>query len=147
MTTVERGTTITKNDVNISTIEHLLAAVVGLQIDNILIQIDSEEVPILDGSSKEFIECLESCDFMDQDAARNYFEISEKILYIDEKNNVEIAAYPHSNYRITCMVDYNSEVLGSQHHTLKKFQNLRKRYQKQEHFVSFMKLNNFIQKT
>ena len=60
MTTVERGTTITKNDVNISTIEHLLAAVVGLQIDNILIQIDSEEVPILDGSSKEFIESLES---------------------------------------------------------------------------------------
>ena len=58
VTTVERGTTITKNDVNISTIEHLLAAVVGLQIDNILIQIDSEEVPILDGSSKEFIECL-----------------------------------------------------------------------------------------
>ncbi|MBE1616079.1 UDP-3-O-acyl-N-acetylglucosamine deacetylase, partial [Flavobacterium sp. SaA2.13] len=79
------GTTITKNDVNISTIEHLLAAVVGLQIDNILIQIDSEEVPILDGSSKEFIECLESCDFMDQDAARNYIEISDKILYKDDE--------------------------------------------------------------
>ena len=120
VTSVERGTTISKNNVNISTIEHLLAAIVGLQIDNILIQIDSEEVPILDGSSIEFIKCLENCDFKDQDAARNYIEISDKLLYKDEKNNVEIAAYPHSNYRITCMVDYNSEILGSQHHTLNK---------------------------
>ena len=134
VTTVERGTTITKNDVNISTIEHLLAAVVGLQIDNILIQIDSEEVPILDGSSKEFIECLESCDFMDQDAARNYIEISEKILYKDDENNVEIAAYPHSNYRITCMVDYNSEVLGSQHHTLNKISKFKKEISKARTF-------------
>ena len=134
VTTVERGTTITKNDVNISTIEHLLAAVVGLQIDNILIQIDSEEVPILDGSSKEFIECLESCDFMDQDAARNYIEISDKILYKDDENNVEIAAYPHSNYRITCMVDYNSEVLGSQHHTLNKISKFKKEISKARTF-------------
>ena len=97
-----------------------------IPIDVEVIQIDSEEVPILDGSSKEFIECLESCDFMDQDAARNYIEISEKILYKDDENNVEIAAYPHSNYRITCMVDYNSEVLGSQHHTLNKISKFKK---------------------
>ena len=117
---VERGTKLSQNNATIATVEHLLAAIVGLQIDNILIQIDGEEIPILDGSSIEFLECLESCEFKDQDAARNYIEISDKIHYKDDENNVEIAIYPHNNHRITCMVDYNSEILGSQHHTLNK---------------------------
>ena len=117
---VERGTTLSQNNATVATVEHLLAAIVGLQIDNIMIQIDGEEIPILDGSSIEFLECLESCEFKDQDAARNYIEISDKIHYKDDKNNVEIAIYPHNNHRITCMVDYNSEILGSQHHTLNK---------------------------
>ena len=76
---VERGTTIKQNDATISTVEHLLAAIVGLQIDNILIQIDGEEIPILDGSSKLFTDCLEQCGLKTQDAARKYIEISEKL--------------------------------------------------------------------
>ena len=123
---VERGTTIKQNDATISTVEHLLAAIVGLQIDNILIQIDGEEIPILDGSSKHFIECLEKCGLKTQDAARKYIEISEKITYNDEENNVEISIYPHNDYRITSMVDYNSEILGSQHYTLNKISNFKK---------------------
>lgn len=123
---VERGTTIKQNDATISTVEHLLAAIVGLQIDNILIQIDGEEIPILDGSSKYFIECLEKCGLKTQDAARKYIEISEKITYNDEENNVEISIYPHNDYRITSMVDYNSEILGSQHYTLNKISNFKK---------------------
>ena len=123
---VERGTTIKQNDATISTVEHLLAAIVGLQIDNILIQIDGEEIPILDGSSKYFIECLEKCGLKTQDAARKYIEISEKITYNDEENNVEISIYPHNDYRITSMVDYNSEILGSQHYTLNQISNFKK---------------------
>ena len=123
---VERGTTIKQNDATISTVEHLLAAIVGLQIDNILIQIDGEEIPILDGSSKYFIECLEKCGLKTQDAARKYIEISEKITYNDEENNVEISIYPHNDYRITSMVDYNSEILGGQHYTLNKISNFKK---------------------
>ena len=123
---VERGTTIKQNDATVSTVEHLLAAIVGLQIDNILIQIDGEEIPILDGSSKHFIECLEKCGLKTQDAARKYIEISEKITYNDEENNVEISIYPHNDYRITSMVDYNSEILGSQHYTLNKISNFKK---------------------
>lgn len=123
---VERGTTIKQNDATISTVEHLLAAIVGLQIDNILIQIDGEEIPILDGSSKYFIECLEKCGLKSQDAARKYIEISEKITYNDEENNVEISIYPHNDYRITSMVDYNSEILGSQHYTLNQISNFKK---------------------
>ena len=123
---VERGTTIKQNDATVSTVEHLLAAIVGLQIDNILIQIDGEEIPILDGSSKYFIECLEKCGLKTQDAARKYIEISEKITYNDEENNVEISIYPHNDYRITSMVDYNSEILGSQHYTLNQISNFKK---------------------
>ena len=123
---VERGTTIKQNDATISTVEHLLAAIVGLQIDNILIQIDGEEIPILDGSSKYFIECLEKCGLKTQDAARKYIEISEKITYNDVENNVEISIYPHNDYRITSMVDYNSEILGSQHYTLNQISNFKK---------------------
>ena len=123
---VERGTTIKQNDATISTVEHLLAAIVGLQIDNILIQIDGEEIPILDGSSKYFIECLEKCGLKTQDAARKYIEISEKITYNDEENNVEISIYPHNDYRITSLVDYNSEILGSQHYTLNQISNFKK---------------------
>ena len=123
---VERGTTISENNGKVSTIEHLLAALVGLQIDNILIQIDGPEVPIMDGSSIEFVKCLEKCKTREQDAARKYLEIPNSISYKDEKNNVEIAAYPFDDYRVTVMVDYNSQVLGSQHHTLNKIDNFKK---------------------
>ena len=123
---VERGTTIKQNDATVSTVEHLLAAIVGLQIDNILVQIDGEEIPILDGSSKYFIDCLEKCGLKTQDAARKYIEISEKITYNDEENNVELSIYPHNDYRITSMVDYNSEILGSQHYTLNQISNFKK---------------------
>ena len=123
---VERGTTISENNGKVSTIEHLLAALVGLQIDNILIQIDGPEVPIMDGSSIEFVKCLEKCKTREQDAARKYLEIPKSISYKDEKNNVEIAAYPFDDYRVTVMVDYNSQVLGSQHHTLNTVDNFKK---------------------
>ena len=123
---VERGTTISENNGKVSTIEHLLAALVGLQIDNILIQIDGPEVPIMDGSSIEFVKCLEKCKIREQDAVRKYLEIPNSISYKDEKNNVEIAAYPFDDYRVTVMVDYNSQVLGSQHHTLNKVDNFKK---------------------
>tara|TARA_B110001454_G_scaffold125590_1_gene117192 strand:- start:530 stop:1921 length:1392 start_codon:yes stop_codon:yes gene_type:complete len=123
---VERGTTISENNGKVSTIEHLLAALVGLQIDNILIQIDGPEVPIMDGSSIEFVKCLEKCKIREQDAVRKYLEIPNSISYKDEKNNVEIAAYPFDDFRVTVMVDYNSQVLGSQHHTLNKVDNFKK---------------------
>ena len=123
---VERGTTISENNGKVSTIEHLLAALIGLQIDNILIQIDGPEVPIMDGSSIEFVKCLEKCKIREQDAARKYLEIPKSISYKDKKNNVEISAYPFDDYRVTVMVDYNSQVLGSQHHTLNKIDNFKK---------------------
>ena len=115
---VSRGTTLKENDAVINTVEHTLAAIVGLEIDNILIQIDGPEPPIMDGSSIEFIKVLEKAGIKEQNATKSYFEIQENVVYEDKKNNVEIAAYPLDEFRTTVMVDYNSPVLGSQHVTL-----------------------------
>ncbi|HLS96898.1 bifunctional UDP-3-O-[3-hydroxymyristoyl] N-acetylglucosamine deacetylase/3-hydroxyacyl-ACP dehydratase [Sphingobacterium allocomposti] len=110
-----RGTTISQNGASISTIEHLMAALVGLQVDNVLIEIDGPEVPILDGSSKIYVEKLREAGFVDQDADRDYYEIKDNISYVEKERKVEIIAMPLDGYRLTCMIDFNSPVLGSQH--------------------------------
>lgn len=110
-----RGTTITQNGASVSTIEHLMAALVGLQLDNVLIEIDAPEVPILDGSSAIFIDGIQEVGFVEQDAERDFFEVTDNIHYSDADNKVEIVAMPVDGYRITCMIDFNSPVLGSQH--------------------------------
>jgi len=113
-----RGTTIAVGEAKVHTVEHTLAALVGLEIDNILIQIDGPEPPIMDGSSIAFLEALESAGLEDQNVPRNFFEVPDGIFYQDAENNIEIAALPLDDYRVTTMVDYNSAVLGSQHAAL-----------------------------
>ncbi len=112
---LSRGTTIEQNEARINTVEHTLAALVGSEIDNILIQLDGPEPPIMDGSSKMFTEAINRVGTIEQNALRNFFEVPEALIYRDKANNVEIAALPLDNYRVTVMVDYNSPVLGSQH--------------------------------
>lgn len=115
---LSRGTTIEQNGARINTVEHTLAALVGLQIDNVLIQLDGPEPPIMDGSAIKFIEALESVGLEEQNALRNYFEIPEAVHYRDKEKDIEIAALPLNDYRLTVMVDYNSPILGSQHASL-----------------------------
>lgn len=115
---LSRGTTIEHNGARINTVEHTLAALVGLEIDNVLIKIDGPEPPILDGSSMMFIEAIEEVGVQEQNALRNFFEITESIIYKDPDRDVEIAALPLDDFRVTVMVDYNSPVLGSQHASL-----------------------------
>ena len=115
---LSRGTTIEQNGARVNTVEHTLAALVGLQLDNVLIQLSGPEPPIMDGSSAEFIKALNTVGFEEQNALRNYYEIPESIRYVDNARGVEIAALPLTDYRLTVMVDYNSPVLGSQHATL-----------------------------
>jgi len=123
---LSRGTTIEHNGARINTVEHTLAALVGLQIDNILIQIDGPEPPIMDGSSIMFIDAILTVGLEEQNAFRNYFEIPESINYKDPSRDVEIAALPLDDYRVTVMVDYNSPVLGSQHASLNNIANFHK---------------------
>ena len=116
----ERGTTIEKNGARVYTIEHLLAAIYSLEIDNVLIKIDGPEVPILDGSSKLIIDAIEAVGVEEQNKEKNYFVLDENIPWEDEEKGVEFLAVPDENYRITVMVDYNSPVLGTQHATMYK---------------------------
>jgi UDP-3-O-[3-hydroxymyristoyl] N-acetylglucosamine deacetylase/3-hydroxyacyl-[acyl-carrier-protein] dehydratase len=115
---LSRGTTIEKNGARVNTVEHTLAALVGLQVDNILIQLDGPETPIMDGSSLPFVEAIEEAGLEEQNAMRNFFEVPHSIFYKDADKNIEIAALPLDDYRVTVMVDYNSPVLGSQHASL-----------------------------
>lgn len=110
-----RGTTLEKNGVRVHTTEHVLAALMGLEIDNCLIQIDGPEMPIMDGSSIKFIEALEAAEFVEQEAEREYFELKENLTFEDPIKKVEMLAVAQETFRVTVMVDYNSEVLGTQH--------------------------------
>src|SRR6201987_1237786 len=110
-----RGTTLEKNGVRVNTTEHVLAALRGLEIDNCLIQVDSAEMPIMDGSSIKFVEALEAAEIVEQQAERDYFELKETLSYEDPVKRVEMLAVPQDTFRATVMVDYNSEVLGTQH--------------------------------
>ena len=115
---VSRGTSIEKNGARINTVEHALAALVGLQIDNIIIEVDGPEIPIMDGSSLPFIDAINIIGLEEQNALRNFFEVPHGIFFHDIEKNIELAALPLDDYRVTVMVDYNSPVLGSQHATL-----------------------------
>lgn len=123
---LSRGTTIEHNGARINTVEHTLAALVGLEIDNVLIQIDGPEPPIMDGSSRMFIDAIETVGTQEQNALRNFLEITESIMYRDDERDVEIAALPLDDFRVTVMVDYNSPVLGSQHASLNNIQDFKK---------------------
>lgn len=112
---LSRGTTIEKDGARIATVEHTLAAIVGMEIDNILIQLDGPEPPIMDGSSRFFVEAIQKIGIEEQNALRNFFEVPESIFYRDKSRNVEIAALPLNDFRVTVMIDYQSPVLGSQH--------------------------------
>ncbi len=115
---LSRGTTIEQSGARVNTVEHTLASLVGLEIDNVLIQLDGPEPPIMDGSSKMFVEALMEAGTEEQNALRNFFEVKESIFYREPARNVEIAALPLDDYRVTVMIDYNSPVLGSQHASL-----------------------------
>jgi UDP-3-O-[3-hydroxymyristoyl] N-acetylglucosamine deacetylase/3-hydroxyacyl-[acyl-carrier-protein] dehydratase len=111
----DRGTTLEQNGARVYTTEHVLAALYGCQIDNALIKLDGPEVPIMDGSSLPFVHAIERTGFEEQEAERDYFELTENIPWEDLEKGIEFLAVPDVNYRITVMVDYKSPVLGTQH--------------------------------
>jgi UDP-3-O-[3-hydroxymyristoyl] N-acetylglucosamine deacetylase/3-hydroxyacyl-[acyl-carrier-protein] dehydratase len=113
-----RGTTLEEKGVKVSTIEHVLAACVGGGIDNILIELNGPEAPILDGSSKEYSEAITKTGLTNQEAPRNVFKIEEKIEYRDEEHGIELIAYPDDKFSIDVKIDYNSKVLGFQYANL-----------------------------
>ena len=120
VTDTQRGTNLEKNGVQIQTSEHVLAAAVGLGIDNLLIEIDASEPPIMDGSSKFFVEALEKAGIQEQDASIREYIVKDIISYKDETTGSEIILMPADEYQITTMVDFGTKILGTQNATLSK---------------------------
>jgi UDP-3-O-[3-hydroxymyristoyl] N-acetylglucosamine deacetylase/3-hydroxyacyl-[acyl-carrier-protein] dehydratase len=119
VTDTSRGTTLQVGDAKVSTVEHILAALVGLGVDNVLIELNGPEIPIMDGSSAPFIELIENTGVLEQDAAKAWYSIDENIFHYDEAKRVEMVALPSLDYQITTLIDFNSPVLGTQHAALK----------------------------
>ena len=115
---ISRGTTIEENGVKIHTVEHALAACVGLGLDNVLIELTEKEPPVMDGSSKDFVEALTKAGIVKQDSPRNYLHIDEAVGYTDAERGVDIHIMPSDQFRITFMIDYESQTLGTQFTTL-----------------------------
>ena len=114
----QRGTTLEKDGVKLKTVEHVLAALVGLEIDNVLIHIDNEEPPIMDGSSKFFVEALEKSGIKELSQNRSEYIVKNILTYKDDETGSEITVIPSDNYEVTTMVDYETKVLGTQNATL-----------------------------
>jgi UDP-3-O-[3-hydroxymyristoyl] N-acetylglucosamine deacetylase/3-hydroxyacyl-[acyl-carrier-protein] dehydratase len=119
VTDTSRGTTLQVGDAKVSTVEHILAALIGLGVDNLLIELNGPEIPIMDGSSAPFIEAIEKVGVLEQDAAKAWYSIDENIFHYDEDKRVEMVAMPALDYQITALIDFNSPVLGTQHAALK----------------------------
>jgi len=126
VTSTQRGTCLEKNGVSIQTCEHVLAALVGLEIDNVIIELDSSEPPIMDGSSKFFIEALEKAGVKELDYFREVYVVKEVISYVDDETGSEITIIPSDEYQVTTMVDFGTKVLGTQNANLTKLSNFKK---------------------
>lgn len=118
VTETSRGTTLQIGDVKINTVEHILAALTGMGIDNVLIELNAPEIPIMDGSSRQFIELIDKAEILEQEATKIWYTIEENIVHTDPIKRVEMVALPSKNFEVTTLIDFNSPTLGTQHASL-----------------------------
>ena len=121
VTDTSRGTTIEKGEAKVSTIEHIVSALWTMGVDNALIDIDGPEAPIMDGSSREYVQQIEQVGIVRQKADRKYYEVTEKQVYTIPDKGVAIIIYPDDEFTVSVHVDYNSKVIGNQYATLDMF--------------------------
>ena len=117
VTDTSRGTTIEKGPAKVSTIEHLVSALWTMGVDNAIIELDGPEVPIMDGSAREYAEKISETGLVEQDAERKYYEVTDKIVYTIPEKGVVILLYPDDEFNVSVHVDYNSKVVGNQYAT------------------------------
>jgi len=135
-----RGTTLAHNNVSVSTIEHVLAALHGLRIDNALIELNGPEAPIMGGASWKFVEAIKSAGLTEQKEERNYFTVKKKIAYSDEEHGVDLIIYPDDHLSINVLIDYNSKILGNQYAILESIENFETEISHSRTFVFFHEL-------
>jgi len=115
VTDTSRGTTLVQNNASVSTIEHALATLHGMQIDNALIELDAPEAPIMGGASRAFVDAVKSAGIKELKEERNYFVVKQKLVYSDEEHGVDLIVYPDDHFSINVLIDYNSRILGNQY--------------------------------
>ena len=140
VTDTSRGTTLVQNNVSVSTIEHSLAALYGLRVDNAIIELDGPEAPIMGGAASKFTEAIKSVGFIDQKEDRNYIIVKQKIVYSDEEHGVDLIIYPDDHLSINVLIDYNSRILGNQYAILDSIDDFEEEISKSRTFVFFHEL-------
>lgn len=145
----DRGTTLAQNGTKIYTPEHVLAALVGLGVDNVLIELNMEEIPIKDGSSKYFVEALEEAGFKTQNAAREYFEIKETVEFELPEKKIKIIAEPADEFSVDVVIDFETKVLGEQSASMKTISDFKDEISNCRTFVflhelEYLSANNLI---
>ena len=139
-----RGTSLRQNGADVNMVEHVLAAIVGFGIDNVLIELDGPEVPIMDGSSVSYTKALMKAGIQEQKAEKKYFDLKETVQYIDKENQTEIVALPNDDLRLTVMVDYDSRVLGCQHATMENINEFKDEISSSRTFVFLHELEELV---
>lgn len=140
VTDTSRGTTLVQNNASVSTIEHALAALHGLRIDNAFIELDGPEAPIMGGAAWKFTEALRSAGFNELKEERNYFVVKQKIVFSDEEHGVDLIVYPDDHLSINVLIDYNSKILGNQYAILDTIDDFEEEISKSRTFVFFHEL-------
>ncbi|GET46285.1 bifunctional UDP-3-O-[3-hydroxymyristoyl] N-acetylglucosamine deacetylase/3-hydroxyacyl-ACP dehydratase [Capnocytophaga felis] len=120
VTNTERGTVLEKKGVRIQTCEHVLAALVGMDLDNVIIELNASEPPIMDGSARYFVEAIVEAGIQEQDAPREEYVVKEVISYVNEETGSEITVIPSEEYQVATMVDFGTKILGTQNAYLNK---------------------------
>jgi UDP-3-O-[3-hydroxymyristoyl] N-acetylglucosamine deacetylase/3-hydroxyacyl-[acyl-carrier-protein] dehydratase len=142
----QRGTNLEKGGISIQTSEHVLAAFVGCDVDNVIIELNASEPPIMDGSSKFFVEAIEKVGVVEQDVERKVYIIKDIISYIDEATGSEITILPSETYSVTAMVDFGTKVLGTQNATMKGIGDFKKEIADCRTFSFLHELESLLQK-
>ena len=140
----QRGTNLEKLGVKIQTPEHVLAAFVGCDLDNVIVELDASELPIMDGSSIYFVEAIEKAGIQEQEAPRKFYTVRENISFTDEETGSEILVMPCEDYQITTMVDFGTKVLGTQNATLKNISDFKTEIANSRTFSFLHELENLL---
>jgi UDP-3-O-[3-hydroxymyristoyl] N-acetylglucosamine deacetylase/3-hydroxyacyl-[acyl-carrier-protein] dehydratase len=135
-----RGTTLVQNNASVATIEHVLAALYGLQIDNAVIELNGVEAPIMGGGSASFVEAIKEAGIVELKEERNYFIVKQKITFSDEEHGVDLIVYPDDHFSINVLIDYNSRILGNQYAILDSLDDFEEEISKSRTFVFFHEL-------
>ncbi|MEI6864745.1 bifunctional UDP-3-O-[3-hydroxymyristoyl] N-acetylglucosamine deacetylase/3-hydroxyacyl-ACP dehydratase [Flavicella sp.] len=144
VTDTKRGTSLEKNGVDINTSEHVLAAAVGLGITNLIIELNASEPPIMDGSSKYFVEAIEEAGIVSQDVILEEYIVKEIISYKDEESGSEIMIVPSDEYQVTTMVDFGTQILGTQNASLEKMSDFKEEISKARTFSFLHELETLL---